>query len=97
MLYTGPEGVEIPFIDEGSEDEVSPDVDSASQISDDLTIHDVNVVAYSKSEKVLIDNLLQHYRELKLFGIRFTWLCIHKLYRLTLVACNTFVTEPITG
>ena len=93
--FTGPQNVEIPFIDEGSEDEVSPDMDLTSEISDDLTIHDVKVVAYSKSEKVLIDNLLQHYRELKLFGVRFTWLCIHKLYRVTLVACNTFVTEPI--
>ena len=83
--FTGPENVEIPFIDEGSEDEVSPDMDLTSEISDDLTIHDVKVVAYSKSEKVLIDNLLQHYRELKLFGVRFTWLCIHKLYRVTRV------------
>ena len=33
---------------------------------------------------------------MKFFGIRFTWLGIHKLYRTILVACNTYITEPIT-
>ena len=28
--------------------------------------------------------------------MRFTWLCIHKLYRVALLACNTFITEPIS-
>ena len=51
---------------------------------------------YSKSETEILSTLLEHYRELNLFGMRFTWLCIHKLYRVALVACNTFITEPIS-
>ena len=29
------------------------------------------------------------------FGFKFTWLAVHKLYRLMLVASNTYVTEPL--
>ena len=53
-------------------------------------------MSYSKSEIEILTTLLEHYRELNLFGVRFTWLCIHKLYRVALVACNTFITEPIS-
>ena len=53
-------------------------------------------MSYSKSEIEILTALLEHYRELNLFGVRFTWLCIHKLYRVALVACNTFITEPIS-
>ena len=53
-------------------------------------------MSYSKSEIEILTTLLEHYKELNLFGIRFTWLCIHKLYRVALVACNTFITEPIS-
>ena len=49
----------------------------------------------TNSEKVLLHSLLRHYRCLRLFGIRFTWLGVHKLYRLILVACHTYITEPL--
>ena len=49
----------------------------------------------TNSEKVLLHSLLKHYRCLKLFGIRFTWLGVHKLYRLILVAYHTYITEPL--
>ena len=39
--------------------------------------------------------MLDHYKTLKLFGFRFTWLAIHKMYRITLVACNTYLTDPL--
>ena len=39
--------------------------------------------------------LLEHYRCLTIFGIRFTWLGVHKLYRLMLVVCKTYILEPI--
>ena len=55
----------------------------------------VKTMSYSKSEMEILTALLEHYRELNLFGVRFTWLCIHKLYRVVLVACNTFITEPL--
>ena len=40
--------------------------------------------------------LLKHYRTLTIFGIRFTWLGVNKLQRVGLVACNTYITDPLT-
>ena len=65
------------------------------RISIDLPIIHVRTMSYSKNEMEILSILLDHYRELKLFGVRFTWLCIHKLYRVTLVACSAFISEPI--
>ena len=47
---------------------------------------------YTASEEEIIHSLLTHYKCLQAFGIQFTWLGIHKLYRLILVACHT---EPL--
>ena len=44
----------------------------------------------------VVECLLKHYKYLNLFGIKFTWLGVHMLYRLALVACRTFITEPVT-
>ena len=52
-------------------------------------------VVYSKSEEVVTEYLLKHYRALNIKGISMTWLGFHKLYRMTLVACNTYITEPL--
>ena len=68
---------------------------SDHRISIDLPIIHVRKMSYSKNEMEILTTLLEHYRELNLFGVRFTWLFIHKLYRVTLVACNTFITKPI--
>ena len=109
--YVGPKGLDIPFIDEDSDGEKHNDLTSDEsstaslsndrkenevRISVDLPIMPVKTVSYSKSEIGILTALLEHYRELNLFGVRFTWLCIHKLYRVALVACNTFITEPIS-
>ena len=48
------------------------------------------------SRQQVIHTLLEHYKTIKVFGIKLTWLCIHKLYRTILVACNTYITEPLT-
>ena len=32
---------------------------------------------------------------MKLFGISFNWLAIHKIYRMILVACNTYISNSI--
>ena len=45
---------------------------------------------------VIADVLLEHYRSLKFLGFRFTWLGAHKLYRVLLVICNTYITNPMT-
>ena len=109
--YTGPKDLDIPFIDEDSDsdkysDSTSDDLSTGSlsnngneneaRIAVDFPIIPVRTMSYSKSEIEILTALLEHYRELNLFGVRFTWLCIHKLYRVTLVACNTFITEPIS-
>ena len=50
----------------------------------------------SDCREEIVKALLEHYKTLKLFGVRFTWLGIHKLYRVMLVACNTFIADPLT-
>ena len=58
---------------------------------------DENEVDKINSCKEMIEeSLLKHYKCLSLFGIRFTWLGVHKIYRVILVACRAFTTEPIT-
>ena len=47
-------------------------------------------------EEAIAECLLKHYKCLRLFGIRFTWLGAHKIYRVALVACSTFITIPIS-
>ena len=43
----------------------------------------------------IVECLLKHYKCLSVFDIRFTWLGVHKIYRVALVACRTFITEPV--
>ena len=62
-----------------------------------ITEHDdysaeVNLLS---SRKEVTKALVDHYKILKIFGFKFTWLAAHKLYRLMLVASNTYVTEPL--
>ena len=49
----------------------------------------------SPSEEAIVHTLLVHYKCLKIRSIRFTWLGIHKIYRILLVVCNTYITEPV--
>ena len=48
------------------------------------------------SREEVLNTLLKHYKTLKLFGLKFSWLIVHKLYRTTLVAFNTYITEPVS-
>ena len=47
------------------------------------------------SEEVVFYILLKHYRPLRFLGISMTWLGLHKLYRMSLVACYTYIKEPL--
>ncbi len=49
-----------------------------------------------QSVEDILHTLLHHYRTLKVWGVQFTWLGVHKLYRISLVACNTYITDPVT-
>ena len=47
-------------------------------------------------QEEIVESLLKDYKCLSVFGIRFTWLGVHKIYRVILVGCRTFITEPVT-
>ena len=47
-------------------------------------------------EREVLYTLLKHYRRLTLLGVHFTWLGVHLIYRVLLVVCYTYVTEPLT-
>ena len=47
-------------------------------------------------QEEIVESLLKYYKCLSVFGIRFTWLGVHKIYRVILVGCRTFITEPVT-
>ena len=49
----------------------------------------------TKCEEVVMDILLKHYRTMKFLGFSMTWLGVHKLYRMALVACYTYIKEPL--
>ena len=74
--------------EEKGKDEISlREITTATVVEEDI--------ATKTNEKEIVCILLKHYKCLSVFGIRFTWLGIHKFYRLILVACNTYVTEPV--
>ena len=58
--------------------------------------HQNDVAPFSDSENEILHTLLRHYRSLNVFGIQFTWLCFYKIYRIMLVVCQTYITDPIT-
>ena len=52
-------------------------------------------IKFSNSREAIKYTLLKHYRTLTVFGFQFTWLGVHKLYRVGLVGCNTHITDPL--
>ena len=54
-----------------------------------------NKSKFNDSREAITYTLLKDYRCLEVFRVRFTWLGIHKLYRVWLVACNTYITDPL--
>ena len=51
-------------------------------------------VEYTSSEEALMETLLKHYKTMKICGLSMTWLVFLKLYRMALVWCSTYITEP---
>ena len=47
-------------------------------------------------DEIIVECLMKHYKCLSMFRIRFTWLGVHQIYRVILVACKIFITEPVT-
>ena len=74
------------------QEEMTTDTDRSSKHSSELDSKDQNDV---DSKEAITETLLKHYKTMKLFGISFNWLAIHKVYRMILVACNTYISHPI--
>ena len=109
--YSGPENVEIPFIDENSLneeidfrreqknlDKIFRDQETQTNIDSSLEEETSCSGKESKTiivRDVILHTLLEQYKPLHVCGVYFTWLVIHKLYRVVLVACNTYITDPL--
>ena len=50
----------------------------------------------SDSRGAIVHTLLHHYKPLSLLGIQFNWLFVHKLYRIVIVVCSSYITDPLT-
>ena len=50
---------------------------------------------YTATEKSLMETLLKHYKTLCVCGVCMTWFVFLKLYRMSLVWCSTYITEPL--
>ena len=70
------------------QEDTTTDTDRSSKHSSELDSKDQNDV---DSKEAITETLLKHYKTMKLFGISFNWLAIHKIYRMILVACNTYI------
>ena len=74
------------------EEDITTDTDRSSKHSSELDSKDQNDV---DSKEAITETLLKHYKTMKVFGISFNWLAIHKIYRMILVACNTYISHSI--
>ncbi len=67
-------------------------VESHPQLTTDTESGDVHKLPDCR--EVIVTALLKDYRTLTLFGFQFSWLGVHKLYRVCLVACSTYIAHP---
>ncbi len=68
--------------------------ENITEISSEETPPEVSTPVYTPAAEAVLHTLLRHYKTLSIFQTPFTWLGIHKLYRVTLVACKTYITDP---
>ena len=83
------------LIDSGNQTNVRCSHDKCVQTNCPRNPVCVSSVKYTRNEEAILDALLKHYKCLQVRGIRFTWLGIHQAYRVILVVCNTYITEPL--
>ncbi len=48
------------------------------------------------SREAITSTLLKNFRTFRVLGVQFTWLGVHNLYRIGLIACATYITNPLT-
>ena len=80
--------------DEDSEDGTSISL-GRRDMTKNMKCSKTKIQKYISCREEIGHSLLHHYRDLSLFGFKFTWLGIHKLYILLLVACKTYITDPL--
>ena len=106
--YCGPDNIELPFIDESSiSDDQSQNLEQIEvtesfidqQICEDrnadVTESSHETEENTKNIEAILHTLLEHYKSLSICGVKFTWLGVHKLYRIALITCNTYITEHL--
>ena len=70
-------------------------VSSQGTISSELKSEKAKIkYKFNNSREAITYTLLKDYRPLSVFSVQFTWLGIHKIYRVGLVACSTYITDP---
>ena len=70
-------------------------VSSQETISTELKSEKVKIkYKFNNSREAITYTLLKDYRPISVFSVQFTWLGIHKIYRVGLVACSTYITDP---
>ena len=74
---------------------ISDPTDIKCKLKIEKSPNDIKCTKYNKSEEVVFHILLKHYRPLHFFGLSMTWLGVHKLYRVALVASYTYIMEPL--
>ena len=74
------------------EENITTDSDGSCKHSSELDSKGQNDV---DSKEAITETLVKHYKTMKLFGISFNWLAIHKIYRMILVSCNTYIPHSI--
>ena len=74
------------------EEEIISNCDDCSK---NFTQFDSKDEDFLDSRGAITATLLKHYRKMKLFGISFNWLAIHKVYGMILVACNTYISDSV--
>ena len=89
MAHFKTDSKQVPL---GKEQDITTDTDRSSKHSSELDSKDQNDV---DSKEAITETLLKHYKTMKVFGISFNWLAIHKIYRIILVACNTYISHSI--
>ena len=89
MAHFKTDSKQVPL---AKEEDITTDTDRSSKLSSEHDSKDQNDV---DSKEAITETLLKHYKTMKLFGISFNWLAIHKIYRMLLVACNTYISGSV--
>ena len=93
--------VDDEIINESSRSFIEHDFEENGKTSDtnkcskNFTQLDLRDEDFVDSKEAITETLLKNYKTMTLFRVSFNWLAIHKIYRLILVACNTYISHSV--